>query len=86
LCFFSFFLGFLLFFSTTGTSSFSGDFEVSTFLCFWMGSFSLSAKGLGRGGENQKSLGRTVACPHGWLTLCIKAPAPYAWPKVCVRL
>lgn len=49
LCFFSFFLGFLLFFSMTGISSFSGDLEVSAFLCFWTGSFSLSAKGLGVG-------------------------------------
>lgn len=48
LCFFSFFLGFLIFFSGTGTSSFSGDLEVSEFLCFWTGSFSLSARGLGR--------------------------------------
>lgn len=48
LCFFSFFLGFLLFFSKADTSSFSGDLEGSAFLCFWMGSFSLSAKGLSK--------------------------------------
>lgn len=48
LCFFSFFLGFLIFLSLTGTSSFSGDLEVSAFLCFWTGNFSLSARGLGR--------------------------------------
>lgn len=54
--FFSFFLGFLLFFSTAGTLSFSGDFTASAFLCFWTGSFSLSAKGLG-GGEDPGSPG-----------------------------
>lgn len=45
LCFFSFFLGFLLFFSTGGTSD-SGVFRASAFLCLCTGSFSLSAKGL----------------------------------------
>lgn len=59
--FFSFFLGFLLFFSTPGTPSFSGDFTVSAFLCFWTGSFSLSAKGLG-----EEEGGHQVSCdpPH----------------------
>lgn len=50
LCFFSFFLGFFIFFSAAGTASFSGDFAASAFLCFWTGSFSLSARGLGAGG------------------------------------
>lgn len=62
LCFFSFFLGFLLFFPTTGMSSFSGDLEVSVFLCFWIGSFSLSAKGLHRNGEEGGQVTEGAPC------------------------
>lgn len=81
LCFFSFFLGFLLFFSMTGTSSFSGDLEVSALRCFWTGSFSLSAKGLrrGPGHRSHRPVLGPWACPPA-CTHCLHAVRPVTGP------